>query len=502
MAGIGQAPRALLAASDVLDDDAPPDPSHDANPIFAGDPPDTRRPSTRGSLAFAALVVLAALLPALWMWDFTIDDALISIRYARHLAGGSGYRFNALGASTDGVTPLPWPFLIAPLARGASALEALFRVKCLGLAAWLLAAAGWGSAIARARASSWAKAVAVTALATCIPVAAHAVSGMETGVAIALATWASIEPRPRRAAWVAGAVAAFRPEMVVWAVVLLAARGSWRGALAASLPFVACGVLRLAAFGHAAPLALTAKPSDLAHGATYAAAGALVALAPVLAASPVALARARGPARAIVLAGAAHFIAIALVGGDWMPFARLVAPVAPGLLYAFVLASPHAHRAATAARAALALALAVFVLAGPARAGRHVGASYRSLVAAARPYLEGRRVASLDIGWPSAATESTIVDLAGLTDPDIAALPGGHTSKRIDAALLLARDPDVILLYAASTPDLGQWRDAFFTRVVDARLAASDVLARHYEARAFLPHGTKNAGYVVLTRTN
>jgi hypothetical protein len=435
------------------------------------------------------------------MWDFTIDDALISIRYARHLADGSGYRFNAAEPGTDGVTPLPWAFVLMPLAH-AAALDVLLRAKVLGLAAWLAAAAGWGSAVGRAAAPVWVKAVAVATLAACVPVAAHAVSGMETGLVIALATWAALDPRPVRAGCVAGIVAAFRPEMVVWSVALLAARRSRLGALLAVVPFVLCGVARLVAFGHVAPLALEAKPSDAAHGLTYAAAAALVSLAPVLACAPLALTRTRGAALSIALAGAAHFAAVVFAGGDWMPFARLVAPIVPSLLYAFVLASPRAHPVATASRAALTLAIAAFVLTGPARAGRHVGAQYRDLVAAARPHLEGRSVASLDIGWPTAATESSIVDLAGLTDPTIAALPGGHTSKRVDPAFLLARAPDVLLLYVASQPDLAHWQDAVFTRVVDARLASSALIARHYEARAFLPHGTKNAGYVVLARVN
>ena len=86
----------------------------------------------------------AALGLALWMRGFTIDDALISVRYARHLASGVGYRFNAGGPSTDGVTPLPWPFVLAPFAH-APALVVLGpregdRARRLARGA----AAGWG----------------------------------------------------------------------------------------------------------------------------------------------------------------------------------------------------------------------------------------------------------------------------------------------------------------------------------------------------------------------
>src|SRR6202034_2110507 len=114
-----------------------------------------------------------------------------------------------------------------------------------------------------------------------------------------------------------------------------------------------------------------------------------------------------------------------------MPYARLAAPIIPSLLYAFVLASPRMSLFAAAPRIALAAAIGGYVL-----------------VRAARPELAGaHRIAALDVGWPTAASDAAIVDLAGLTDPEIAALPGGHTSKRVDAALLLARDPDVLLLY-------------------------------------------------------
>ncbi|MFW5740962.1 MAG: hypothetical protein ACOC1F_11415, partial [Myxococcota bacterium] len=36
--------------------------------------------------------------------NFTVDDALISARYAFHIASGIGHRFNPQGAVTDGVT--------------------------------------------------------------------------------------------------------------------------------------------------------------------------------------------------------------------------------------------------------------------------------------------------------------------------------------------------------------------------------------------------------------
>jgi hypothetical protein len=480
----------------------------------------------RAAVAWGVAAALAAGLSAAWMWGFTVDDALIAVRYARHLAAGEGYRFNIGGAVTDGVTPLPWVFLLVPLANG-DALDALARAKVLGLVAWLAAAGAWGVAAGRAQAPVWAKRAAVATVALSVPVAAYAVSGMETPIATALATCAATAyRRPRLSAALAGLASALRPEMLPWAIVLGAGlplcqaanpachhesrsdegprklRDAIIGAALSAAPFILCAFARLAAFGHAAPLSVQAKPSDLSHGIAYAGAAAVVSLAPLLACAPFALWRAPRAALVLAAAGAAHFLAIAAAGGDWMPYARLAAPVVPSLALAFVLSAAHGHALVTAARALAVVALGVYLLATGTAAGRGVSRDRAALIASARPLLTpARSIASLDVGWPTAASEATLVDLAGLTDPAIAALPGGHTSKHIDPALLLSRDPDVVLLYAAaSPPDLARWDEARYTRSLEKWLARSELIARHFEARAFLPLGSTGAGYVVLTR--
>ena len=527
--------------------------------------------------AWTALGALAAAVPALWMWGFTVDDALIAVRYGRHLAEGLGWRFNAHGPSTDGVTPLPWPLLLAPFA-GADALAVLDRAKALGLVAWSVAGAGLGRALGRELAApAWARGGALLTLALSVPVAAHAVSGMETALATALATGAALlGTRPRAAALVAGLAASLRPEMAPWAVVLAvgfaiagadagadadadadagggvvavgdagrAARGLRAGALALA-PFAVCALARALAWGRPAPLAVLAKPSDLAHGLAYAGAACVVTLAPILVVAPLALAgHARG--RALALAGLAHVGSIVavggdwmpyarlmvpvvpslvyaavlastrarpawtalrscaaiVVGGDWMPYARLMVPVAPSLVYAAVLASTRAGPAWTALRSCAAIAVGVTLVARGGTAGRTVGVDRAALVVTARPWLEGAaRVAALDIGWVSAATEADIVDLAGLTDLEIASLPGGHTSKRVDARFFLDRAPDTLLLYAPlglPVGGLAASRDLVTPRAVEARLVDDDVIARHFAPAAWLPLGSSGAGYVLL----
>lgn len=417
----------------------------------------------RGPWYGRALIVaglVCALLPALAMRGFTVDDALISLRYASH-----PWRFNVHGPVTDGVTPLPWVPLLA-LFTGDDLLVALGCAQALGIAAWAAAGAVLGRSLRQAPPLAALGGLATVALA--FPIGAWAASGMETGLVLALATVAACDRSPRGAAW-AGLAAAFRPELVVWAAVASARRErlAMRMLLAVG-PFVLVVAIRLAVFHAPAPLAVSAKPSDLEHGLVYAGAASLVLLTPILALHPGAL---RQP---LALAALAHLVVVIAVGGDWMPYARLVVPIAPGLV--LVLAETASSRRAVALRLAVAFALGLlFLRAAPA--GRHVVEDRRSLVIAARPHLaNARRVAALDIGWLGAATDADIVDLAGLTDPAFAYLPGGHTSKRVDTSMLLDRDVDTVVVYAP-------------LRAVEARLVRSELFVERYEPFATAPLG-------------
>ena len=168
-----------------------------------------------------------ALVPALAMWGFTVDDALIPVRYAHNLASGAGYRFDAHGASTDGVTPLPWALLLAPLSSP-DGLVVLVRAKVLGVAAWTVGGAALGArvgAMVRGRplAAGRDGRPGAAGDGPRVPDRAWAASGMETGLATALATVAVARlgvSRPSAVAATAGVVASLRPEMVVWAIAL------------------------------------------------------------------------------------------------------------------------------------------------------------------------------------------------------------------------------------------------------------------------------------------
>src|SRR5207237_2893172 len=124
-------------------------------------------------------------------------------------------------------------------------------------------------------------------------------------------------------------------------------------------PAIAVALIRVAGFGRAAPLAVLAKPADLGQGLVYAGAALAACVVPVLVFAPFALRKERGPALAITLAALAHVLAVIAAGGDWMPYARLFAPIASGFVLAFVLLD--ADGISIAIRGAIAIALSLTI---------------------------------------------------------------------------------------------------------------------------------------------
>jgi hypothetical protein len=448
---------------------------------------ENRGPATLGSLAKRAALGLGAALPAALIFrGFTVDDALISARVASHLASGVGYRFNPGGPVVDAVTPLGYAHVLA-LAGEASPLEMLARGRVVGLVAVLVAAAVLGALLPvgwRARGS------ALALLGVSAPLAAWASSGMETGLVTLLATLALLPGAVGTVA--AGLAAGWRPELLPWALVLAAGRailaasapGERVRVLASSLglavaPAVAVALIRSSYFGSAAPLAMLAKPSDLAHGARYAVGGFLLTGAPILLLAPGAVRRADGLTRLLVVAVVAHVASVTLAGGDWMALYRLFVPVLPTALLAGARLSEHAalvpHAVRTGAALVLSGVLAMYV-GWPARdILEHRLALIRD---AAGPLAGVGSVATLDVGWVGAATRAPVVDLAGVTDPLVARLPGGHTSKRIPEGWFESRDVGaVVLLLAPGSGPVSSLEDARFARAVEDRVARFPTLA-------------------------
>jgi hypothetical protein len=332
---------------------------------------------------------------------------------------------------------------------------------------------------------------------------------METGLAAALAALAVALPElgfTLAGAACAGLTGALRPEALPLALVLVAApsprgdRTTFARLSLGAAPFAAVVALRLALFGRVIPLSVLAKPSDAAHGGAYALACFLLA-GPLAIVAPIAWTRLNGWGRGLVLAVFVHFAAIAFAGGDWMPLSRLAVPALPAVVLAFARLAAVASVRSTVLRLGLALAGELFQLVKVGPDAARVGAARLAVIAELRAPLEGAKVvAALDIGWLGAATDATIIDLAGLTDPAIAALPGGHTSKAIPSRFIDARGVDAMVLLVKDGERLVEpWTDTFFARIVELRIASFPAMAEEFAPRATC--GVPGLGYVVLTRS-
>ena len=499
----------------------------------------TPRTRTLAAPAIAASAVLAIGLAA---WPYTVDDAFVLARYAARLAAGDGWTMND-GPPTDGVTgPLG---LVPGVVAALLGRDPVFASKLTGLLAGALAAA----LVAR-RAAPLTPSSALLPLLLASPLlAVWSVAGLETGVAVlaaavaAVAALGSVAPDSRegrkggneeeeeeeegaapatdsvsdsatygaRGRAVAlglsvGCLAWLRPELAPFCLVLLLSlrshrRWAWGLALtgAASVVF-----FRLSLFGHVLPLAAAAKPADLANGFGYVA-RALVVVFGLGGAVPVVLAAREDPARRpLALALGAHLVSVALAGGDWMPGFRLFAPVLPA--YALVASGAVARRlpgwrgwALLAGATAIPLASHAFVLplardAGEAR--EEAGAELADWLAA-----HGVRVALVDIGYLGWRSGLEVVDLGGITDPEVARAPGGHVAKALDVGWLAARDPDLFVLSSRIAPRVSEDGQlvSFLGHPVEHRVARTAWFRARYRVARVVRYSPSTT-YVVLAR--
>jgi hypothetical protein len=462
----------------------------------------SRAGRSRNPIWAPLLGVLAALPASAWLWGYTVDDALITARVASHLAQGLGQRFNPNGPSVDAVTPLGYAQVLSLFGRS-EVLGAFAAAKCLGLSAWLAASAILGCLIGRvgARGRRYLPLLVVMVSA---PLGAWAVSGMETGFVTLLTTLGLF-------GGVAGALslgvaAALRPELLPFAWLLVAGNarvmrsapwGRARLAGCAVLPTLLVALVRQVSFGRAVPLSFYAKPSDFAHGLRYAL-GAFVftGLPWLLLGTPRELLRLPGPARPLFVAVLAHGAALVLCGGDWMALYRLAVPALPAAALAAAYLAEHARLAFAVPRLTCALASALLLGLGLGPAARKVGGERARLIAQARPvFARDARIGALDVGWVGAASDADVIDFAGVTDAQVAFFPGGHTSKRIPAAWLFARQPTAIVLLLARGAELRvPFEESVFARAVEQRVAR--LVASEFRVRARLALGDQT--YVVL----
>jgi hypothetical protein len=450
----------------------------------------------------ALLATLAALPASAWLWGFTVDDALITARVAAHVARGIGYRFNPHGPIVDAVTPLGYAQLLSLLGHG-QVLAVFQAAKWLGLGAWWVAAAvlGWLLGDAGDR---WQRFTPLGIVAFSAPLAAWAVSGMETGLVTLFATLGLLGGAG--GALSLGVAAAWRPELIPFALTLALARARSEGSAFAraarcialtALPVMLTAVARGGYFGRLVPLSFYAKPSDFGHGLQYAlGAAAFTGLPWLLLATPGELTRTSRRARPLLIALGAHWFALVLCGGDWMALYRLAVPVLPCAALAAGYIAEQSRPTAAAVRFGLALIATLILVFGRGAPARRVGAQRAALIAEARPALaHDPRIGALDVGWLGAATDADLLDFAGVTDQESAFFPGGHSSKRIPRTWLVAhRSTAIVLLLAPGEELQANFAESHFARTVEQRVAY--LVESEFRVRRTLALGEQT--YVVL----
>ena len=295
---------------------------------------------------------LAALAPFLllaWRFDFLVDDAFISWRYAQNLAAGHGLVFNLGEAQpVEGYTNLLWVLVMAGV--HAVGLDPAVASRALSVACGVLLLWLFSGLVSRGHPSRTGAALAGLFLGTLPPVVVWATGGLET-MAFALCVFGVHErlhadggPRGGQAGAFAVLATLLRADGFVWVAIVLAAalfarrrepefvRAITRAGALFSLAVVGVALWRWTTYGELAPNTARAK---VHLGSLSLERGGLYVLSMLLAIPSIALAgiaslRSRSDhAREVglvVLGGCAYLI---LVGGDWMMMYRLLVPAMP-----------------------------------------------------------------------------------------------------------------------------------------------------------------------------
>jgi len=338
-----------------------------------------RAPSARWPILVAALALWGLLV---WRTDFLIDDAYISFRYARHWAGSGVPTYDPGLPPVEGYSNFLWVALLRWAYALGAPLEVASRALSIAAGAGTIALT-WATLGRGLHVGSAAQAIGTFTLALFPPFVVWCTGGLESAsfTLLLLASYLALARRSGSGVgggFLAGAlglaVALSRVEGFVW--VLAVAACAWLAGASGSgertaratrfaLYFAVylCGygaflLWRHATYGEWVANTVHAKAglswAGIVRGLKTDASFLAIFLSPlaILGLGAAALRRSgSGP-----LVGALGMVAAALahntlVGGDWMPFFRFLAPAAPFLA---IVAGLAAERGGRAARAILA----------------------------------------------------------------------------------------------------------------------------------------------------
>lgn len=431
-----------------------------------------------------------ALLVNMWrVRRFTIDDAYISYRYARNFANGLGLVYNP-GERIEGFTNFAWTLILA--AGIAVGIDPDVLVKVLG-GGFALGLLGVTYVIAQRFAPFGAlPCVATWLLATSIVTSGYAVFGLETSMFVFLVMlglelmWREEERAPKPKGWSAWGLVSWRDRAswlpLPWSGVIfgiafltrpeapmfLGVAMLWLGLGSLNARNIVRGLVfsafiggltafRYLYFGGLFPATASAKTGDwrgqLYSGWGYleqyaAHAGPLLWLA--LLGAAIAFVRrgqygSTGRVRTDILTVASLALCvggyICVVGGDWMPMFRFMAPFEPMCFLLVDLGArwivAQRQRIATAALLLFGAAMVVHRVDAIIDAQKSILAKedrfWRMAAGGTARWLNENAVpgeiAIGDIGYVGWATDFPVLDLLGLVDPVISQLPGAYTRK-------------------------------------------------------------------------
>ena len=95
-----------------------------------------------------------------------------------------------------------------------------------------------------------------------------------------------------------------------------------------------------------------------------------------------------------------------------------------------------------------------------------------------------------------------VVDLGGVTDATVGGSPGGHLDKHVQASLIVARNPDAIVLHSRSAPEVDSEGRlvAFDGYPVEARVADMPWVRERFRVGRIYAYAP-NYYYVLMLRT-